>query len=43
MKRSFDTYHTETAAREDMKRRRKKSFTITYAAAWGCWVAWYNG
>lgn len=42
MKRTFQTYPSEAAARADMNLRRKRKFTINYTAAWKCWVCWFN-
>lgn len=42
MKETFNTYSTEEEARLDMKRLRKRKFTINYSAYRKCWIAWYN-
>lgn len=42
MKRTFNTYDTEAAAIADMKRRRKRKYSVTYSEYWHCFVCWYN-
>jgi hypothetical protein len=42
MKRTFATYETESAAIADMKRRRKRKYTVTYSEYWKCFVCWFN-
>lgn len=42
MKRTFSTYDTEAEAIADMKRRRKRKYSVTFSKHWNCFVCWHT-
>lgn len=42
MKQTFLTYASEADAIADMKKRRKRKYTVAYSDYWGCFVCWFN-
>lgn len=40
--RKFATYNSEAEAHEDMRRQRRRDYTVGYSEFWGGWVCWYT-